>query len=116
MSSLAAKIRTARIGRDGGFIDAFAYEAKQEPASALGHTGKQLENALHALERHDANPGANTDRDLLVWEAADRAMALMIQREAFGLYASRDIETFYNIPREVMLRMGTPKPSPGFSD
>lgn len=91
-------------------LDALAYEALQEAASALGRIGKQMEEALAALERHDATPGANTNRKMLLWEAADRAMALMIQREAMGLYASRDIEKFYNIPREVMLTIGTPKP------
>lgn len=90
--------------------DAFQYEARQEAAAALGRVGKQLEAALDALTRHDATPGANTDRDLLAWEAADRAMALMIQRESFGLYASRDIERFYSIPRDVMVLIGTPKP------
>lgn len=87
-------------------IDAFAYEARQEAASALGHAGRKLEDALAALKRHDETPGSNRDRMELVQEAADRAQAIIIQREAFGLYASRDIERFYNIPREVMLRIG----------
>ena len=89
-----------------GLMDAFAYEARQEAATALGHVGRKLEEALADLKRHDETPGANTDRDELVQRAADRAQALIIQREAFGLYASRDIQNFYGIPREVMLRMG----------
>lgn len=96
--------------RSGDFLEAFSYEAKQEAASALGSIGRQLEEALAALKRHDATPGSNMDRDQLVWEAADRAMALIIQREAFGLYASADIQTFYGVPPEVMARIGTPKP------
>ena len=110
MSSISAKIRAARASHSGDITEAFSYEAKAEAAAALGHIGKKLEEALEALRRHDATPGANTDRALLVWEAADRAMALIIQREAFGLYASADIETFYRVPREVMAKMGTPRP------
>ncbi|MEO0544428.1 MAG: DUF6665 family protein [Pseudomonadota bacterium] len=101
---LASRIRQARSGDP--LLEAFQYEAKQEAASALGHAGKKLEAAVSALERHDATPGANTDRDELVQEVADLAWAIMIQREAFGLFAASDIEKHYRIPREAMARMG----------
>ncbi|MEL6436882.1 MAG: DUF6665 family protein [Pseudomonadota bacterium] len=101
---LAARIRMARSGDP--LLEAFDYEAKQETASALGRVGKKLEDAVAALERHDATPGANTDRDVLVQEVADQAWAIMIQREAFGFFASRDIQKHYRVPREAMLRMG----------
>ena len=97
-----------RQGNDA--IDAFAYEARQEAASALGRIGKQLEEALAALKRHDETPNPNRDRDDLLQEAADRTLALIIQRETFGLYASRDVQSFYSIPGEVMLRIGIVKP------
>ncbi|WP_245304369.1 DUF6665 family protein [Hoeflea olei] len=95
---------TLRQGNDP--IDAFAYEARQEAASALGRIGRQLEEALAALKRHDETPNSNRDREDLLQDAADRVQALIIQREAFGLYASRDIQNFYGVPREVMLRIG----------
>ncbi|MEM1378255.1 MAG: DUF6665 family protein [Pseudomonadota bacterium] len=102
--NLAARIRMARTGDP--LLEGFEYEAKQEAASAIGRHGTKLEEAVAALERHDATPGANTDRDELIQEIADHAWSLMIQREAFGLYASKDIQKHYRIPREAMLRMG----------
>ncbi|MEO1700419.1 MAG: DUF6665 family protein [Pseudomonadota bacterium] len=104
MTDLARRIRHARSGDP--LLEAIGYEAKQEAACALGHAGKKLEAAVEALERHDATSRANTDRDQLVQEVADLAWAIMIQREAFGLFAARDIEKHYRIPREAMARMG----------
>ena len=92
------------------FINAFEFEAASEAASALGFVGKKLEAALETLQRFDSTPNGNMDRKLLVWEAAQAAMAISVQREAMGFYASQDIEKFYNIPREVMLAIGTQRP------
>jgi len=106
---LSDRLRLAlRQGNDT--IDAFAYEAKQEAALALGRVGKRLEDALEALKRHDETPNPNRDREDLLQEAADLTQALIIQREAFGLHASRDVQGFYGIPREVMLRIGIVRP------
>ena len=102
---LPQTIRHTIRSRDD-MLDAFAYEARQEAASALGRIGKQLEEALEAIRRHDATPGSNRQREDLLQDAADKAQALIIQREAFGLYASRDIQKFYDIPPAVMARIG----------
>ena len=99
---------TLKQGHDP--LDAFAHEARQEAAEALGHIGRRLEEALAALRRHDETPSPNRDREDLLQEAADRTQALIIQREAFGLYASRDVQTFYKIPPEVMARIGIVRP------
>jgi len=95
---------TLKQGNDP--LDAFAYEARQEAAEALGHIGRKLEEALAALRRHDETPSPNRYREDLLQDAADRTQALIIQREAFGLNASRDVQTFYAIPSEVMARIG----------
>jgi len=87
-------------------LDAFAYEAAGETAAALGRAGRKLEAALAALERHDATPGSNRDRDELVQEAADRAFALFVQRDFLGLKSDHHLTSTYRIPREVMLRVG----------
>lgn len=87
-------------------LDAFAYEAAAETAAALGRAGKKLETALAALERHDATPGANRDRDELVQEAADCAWALFIQRDFLGLKSDHHLTGTYRIPKEVMRRVG----------
>ncbi|WP_306119892.1 MULTISPECIES: DUF6665 family protein [unclassified Roseitalea] len=95
-----------RLSRGEVTIDAFAYEAASETAAALGRAGRKLEAALAALERHDATPGANRDRDELVQEAADCAWALFIQRDFLGLKSDHHLAGTYRIPREVMVRVG----------
>lgn len=87
-------------------LDAFSYEAAAETAAALGRAGKKLEAALAALERHDATPRANQNRDDLVQQAADCAWALFIQRDFLGLKTDHHLTDTYRIPREVMLRVG----------
>lgn len=96
--------------RADAFINAFEFEAASEAASALGAAGRKLEQALETLARFDATPHSNMSRPLLVWEAGQAAMALAIQREAMGFYASQNIQTFYDIPNEVMLSIGTKRP------
>ena len=87
-------------------FDAFGYEVMVETASALGRIGKQLEEALEALRRHDATPGSNRDRDELVQDAANKAWVLFIQRDYLGLRTDHHLLSTYDIPREVMLRVG----------
>lgn len=98
----------ARRNPDSGSkgFDAFGYEIMQETASALGRVGRQLEEALEALRRHDATPGSNREREELVQEAADRAWVLFIQRDYLGLKTDHHLLSTYDIPREVMLRVG----------
>lgn len=94
----------------GDTLEAFEYEVMQEVASAIGRIGKQLEASLAALRRHDETERPNTNREELLWDAAEKAMALMIQREAFGMRSSSDLQKFYAIPREVMIRIGAQRP------
>ena len=101
----APKFTKLTTGRDTA-MDAFAYEVAAETAAALGHAGRKLEAALAALDRHDATPGANRDRDDLVQEAADCAWALFIQRDFLGLRSDRHLTGTYHIPKEVMARVG----------
>lgn len=100
----APQLRTLANGQ--ATLDAFAYEAASETAAALGRAGKRLENALAALRRHDATPGSNQDRNVLVQEAADCAWALFIQRDFLGLKSDHHLTGTYRIPRDVMVRVG----------
>lgn len=90
-------------------LDALQYEIMQETAQALGRIGRRLEEALAALRRHDETPGSNRDRDELVQEAADRAFALFIQRDYLGLRTDHHLKATYDIPQEVMVRIGVMK-------
>lgn len=92
--------------RSSAGIDAFNHEIMAETASALGRIGRQLEEALAALRRHDSTPGSNRDRDELVQEAADRAWVLFIQRDYLGMRTDHHLRATYDIPREVMARIG----------
>lgn len=91
---------------DSKGFDTFSYEIMQETAQALGRLGRELEAALEDLRRHDATPGSNRDRDELVQAAADRAWVLFIQRDYLGLKSDHHLMSAYNIPREVMSRVG----------
>jgi hypothetical protein len=96
----------ARTGAGDAGLDAFALEAMAETAAALGHIGKQLEDALEDIRRHDANPGSNRDRQELVQNAADRAWAMFIQRDYFGMKCDHHLFAAYDIPKEVLNRVG----------
>lgn len=87
-------------------LDALAYEAAQETATALGRIGSKLETALEALRRHDATENPNQDRDILLQEAADAAWILFIQRDHLGLRTDHHLLNTYDIPKEVMARVG----------
>jgi len=87
-------------------LDALAYEAAQETATALGRIGSKLEAALETLRRHDATDNANQNRDELVQEAADAAWILFIQRDHLGLKTDHHLLNTYDIPKDVMARVG----------
>lgn len=87
-------------------LDALAYEAAQETAAALGRIGGKLEAALEALRRHDATENPNQDRDELVQDAADAAWILFIQRDYLGLRTDHHLLNTYDIPKDVMARVG----------
>lgn len=87
-------------------VDAIAHEAMAETAAALGRIGRKLEEALTELRRHDATPGSNRDREDLVQAAADSAWVMFIQRDYLGLKTDHHLFACYDIPREVLNRVG----------
>ena len=87
-------------------VDAFVHEAMAETAAALGHIGRKLEEALAELRRHDATPGSNRDREELVQHAADCAWVMFIQRDYLGLKSDHHLFACYDIPKEVLNRVG----------
>ncbi len=83
-------------------VSAFEREVAAEKAASLGRAGKKLERCLAAL-RSNEEPA---QRDHLLHEAADAAHAYLIQRELCGLTDHRVIVEDYDIPREVVARVG----------
>ncbi|MEM9106498.1 MAG: DUF6665 family protein [Pseudomonadota bacterium] len=84
-------------------------EIMAEVASAIGRCGRAFEKALANLKDHDRNhPNAKDGpkRLALVQEAADRAWALFIQYELAGLSTQHQLVKRYNIPGEVLVRVG----------
>ena len=81
------------------------YELLEEQAHALGRMGARLEAALAALRQHDALPGGE-DRAAVLKAAADAAWCFFVQREVMGLRDRQAVIALYDIPREVLVRIG----------
>ena len=84
-------------------------EIMAEIAASIGRCGRALEKALAALNAHDETHGQAPDepaRAALVQKAADRAWALFIQYELAGLSSQGQLVKRYQIPGEVLVRVG----------
>src|SRR5687768_4686789 len=85
------------------------YELREQKAQALGTLSGQVEQALAALRSFDAEahgPDREHRRRDLLDGAADLVWAFMIQRELCGLRNWDAVVKHYNIPREVLNRVG----------
>jgi len=94
------------------FVDVLKHEVAEEKAGALGRCGRRLEHALglfRGLETSN-DPRADAKRERLLWDLAEHVEALVVQREACGLRDSRHVLRFYDIPREVIARVGARRP------
>jgi hypothetical protein len=80
---------------------AFRYEVAEEQAAALGRMGRKAEAALAALRAHEGEGRAE-----VVKAAADAVWCFFVQREVMGLRDRAQIVADYQIPREVMARLG----------
>lgn len=84
-------------------VDTLDYELAEEMAISLGRAGERVEKALSAYRasRNDDELRAST------LKAAARAVhAYFIQRELCGLRRHDDAIRHYDIPREVLARLG----------
>lgn len=86
----------------GGAVDAALHgEIAQEQAAALGRMGRKAEAALAALRVHEGE-----GRPEALKKAADAVWCFFVQREVMGLRDRAQIVADYQIPREVMVRLG----------
>lgn len=89
-----------RLGADSGEA-ALRYELVEEQAAALGRMGRKAEAALAALKAHEGE-----GRGEAVKAAADAVWCYLVQREVMGFRDRAKIVADYEIPREVMARLG----------
>jgi hypothetical protein len=101
MSSLRMPQSLAkRLGVETGEA-ALRYELLGEQAAALGRAGAKLEAALASLKSHEGE-----GRAAVLKQAADAAWCFFVQREAMGLRDRAAVVALYEIPREVLVRIG----------
>jgi hypothetical protein len=89
-----------RLGADAADA-ALRHEILEEQASSLGRAGRRLEQALAALRAHEGE-----HRGPALKAAAAAAWEFFVQREVIGLRDRTLIVAQYDIPREVMVRLG----------
>jgi hypothetical protein len=89
-----------RLGADSGEA-ALRYELVEEQAAALGRMGRKAEAALTALRAHQGEGRAE-----VLKAASDAVWCFFVQREVMGLRDRAQIVIDYQIPREVMARLG----------
>jgi len=84
-----------------GFDVALRAEIVEEQAAALGRMGRKAEAALAALRDHEGEGRAEVLR-----KASDAVWCFLVQREVLGLRDRAQIVAQYQIPKEVMARLG----------
>jgi hypothetical protein len=95
------------------FVDVLQHELAEERAGALGRAGRRLEHALDRYRGYESAGGAyraDAKRERLLWDLAERVEAFVVQREACGLRDSRHVLKHFDIPREVIARVGARRP------
>jgi hypothetical protein len=107
MSSLRMPQSLARrLGVETGEA-VLRYELMAEQAAALGRAGAKLEAALAALRAQAPDREAQDDgRAAALKAAADAAWCFFVQREAMGLRDRAAVIAQYEVPREVLNRIG----------
>jgi antitoxin component of MazEF toxin-antitoxin module len=102
MSSLRMPQSLAkRLGVETGEA-VLRYELVQEQAASLGRVGRKAEAALAALRDHPGGEG----RAQALAAAADAVWCFFVQREVMGLRDRAQVIRDYEIPREVLNRIG----------
>jgi hypothetical protein len=97
-SSFTSSSNTALLALD--------YELAAEKADALGRAGRKVEAALAALAKAKAEGAATAHCTHLADEAAEFVWALLVQREICGFRSQADAVERYQIPHDVLIRVG----------
>lgn len=97
--SFVARLR----GEEG--LAALHHEIAEEQAASLGRMGRKVEAALAALRAYEGEAKGSARAGALK-AAADAVWGFLVQREILGLRDRAAIVSHYDIPREVMVRLG----------
>lgn len=88
-------------------------DIRKERAETMGRSGVRLEQALDALRAFDRDAAAmkctaalDKARERLLLAAAERLCELLVQREAWGLRDPKPALEVYDVPREVVAKVG----------
>jgi hypothetical protein len=84
-------------------IDVLEYELQGEKAASLGRVARKMEAACARLRELDAH---SPERDALVAEAAEYVWFYVVQREAMGWRDHGEALAIYQVPPELIARMG----------
>jgi len=88
-------------------MDAVHREIMEEKAGALARTERRL---LDALAAYRGQPGVADWTSSVVWDVVEAVTALVVQREACGLRDAKQVFKHYDVPREVIARIGIRRP------
>lgn len=101
MSSREMMLQMLRRSSGDAVEAAFRYEVAEEQAATLGRMARKAEAALSALREHQGEGRAE-----VLKKAADAVWCFLVQREVMGLRDRAQIVADYDIPREVLVRLG----------
>jgi hypothetical protein len=90
--------------------NALQYDLMKERAAGLGHAGRQVQEALLALQNAPAADDAK--RLKLIWAASKCVWRYFVQREACGMRDHDPVIAEYGIPQQVLARVGAREPDP----
>lgn len=97
----------ARLRAEQG-VNVLESEILADKAASLGHHGRLVEQAMAELRAFQGEP---EERLKLVKKAAREVWAFLVQRELCGLRDQKEVIQSYNIPPEVLVRLGAVEPS-----
>jgi hypothetical protein len=89
---------------------ALQYDLLKERAAGLGNAGRQVQDALLALQ--NAPKGDAAAEQKLLYAAARCVWRYFVQREACGMREHETVIADYRIPKQVLARVGAREPDP----
>jgi hypothetical protein len=99
-------------GRADSGMEAVRRELMGESAAALGRIGRRVVATLAELRAHGEGKAADpAGREVALYACAEAVWLYFVQREVCGLTNHDGVIAAYEIPREVLARVGASRPS-----